>query len=61
MTDALRQLNECGEGRPGEEWCTVYESRRNAPVVTFIHPGTHAFPPAAPATIVRFFKAHAQP
>jgi polyhydroxybutyrate depolymerase len=60
MMDALRQLDECGEGKPGEKWCTVYESKLNAPVVTFIHPGTHAFPIEAPATIVKFFKEHAQ-
>ncbi len=61
MMDALRKLNECGEGKPDEKWCTVYESKVSAPVVTFIHPGTHAFPPAAPAIIVKFFKEHAQP
>jgi len=30
------------------------------PVATFIHPGTHRFPAAAPATIVKFFKEHAK-
>jgi len=61
MMDTLRKLNECGEGLPGEKWCTVYESKLNAPVVTLIHPGMHAFPPAVASTIVSFFKEHAQP
>ncbi len=61
MMDALRTLNECGEGKPGDKCCTLYASKLNAPVLAFIHPGTHAFPPAAPAIIVKFFKEHAQP
>ncbi len=58
MIDALRKLNQCGEGKPWEQdkRCTIYESNVNAPVVTFIHPGTHQFPAAAPAIIVKFFK-----
>jgi polyhydroxybutyrate depolymerase len=59
--NALRKLNECGEGKPWAKDCTVYESKVGAPVVTFIHPGTHTFPEAAPAIIVKFFQAHAQP
>ncbi len=59
--DALRKLNQCGEGQPweGERGCTIYPSPLGAPVVTFIHPGTHQFPAAAPAIIVKFFKQHA--
>ena len=61
--EAVRKLNQCGEGKPwkDEKGCTVYESKVNAPVVTFIHPGTHAYPAAAPAIIVKFFKEHALP
>jgi len=59
--DALRRLNECGKGKPWAKNCTVYESKVGAPVVTFIHPGTHQFPVAAPAIIVRFFQEHSQP
>jgi polyhydroxybutyrate depolymerase len=56
--EALRRLNQCGEGRPwqGEAWCTQYESGVNATVVTCIHPGAHRFPAEAPEIIVRFFK-----
>ena len=61
--DGLRKLNQCGEGQPweGEKDCTLYPSKLGAPVVTFIYPGTHQFPTAAPAIIVKFFKQHAQP
>jgi len=61
--EAVRKLNQCGEGKPwaDEKGCTIYESKSNAPVVTFIHPGTHAYPAGAPAIIVKFFKEHAQP
>jgi len=27
-------------------------------VVTYVHPGTHLYPSAAPALIVKFFKEH---
>lgn len=61
--DALRKLNQCSEGQPwmGENGCTLYPSKLDAPVVTFIHPGTHQFPANAPDLIVKFFKEHAQP
>lgn len=57
--NALRKLNQCGEGRPWAKDCTLYESKLGAPVVTFIHPGAHQFPAAAPALIVKFFQEHA--
>ena len=34
---------------------------QGAPVVTFIHPGGHEFPKAAPDLIVAFFREHARP
>jgi polyhydroxybutyrate depolymerase len=58
--DMLRQLNQCGEGKEWGKWCTEYPSEIGAPVVTFIHPGTHQFPADAPAAIVKFFKQHAE-
>ena len=58
--DMLRQLNQCGEGKEWGKWCTEYPSKIGAPVVTFIHPGTHQFPADAPAAIVKFFKQHAR-
>jgi polyhydroxybutyrate depolymerase len=61
--EALRKLNGCGEGRPWKQvgGCTIYASKAGPPVVTFIHPGTHAFPAAAPAIIVKFFQDCAKP
>ena len=56
--DSLRRLNQCGEGE-GKAWqpsCTLYASRIDAPVVTFIHPGGHGVPAGACATIVKFFQ-----
>jgi polyhydroxybutyrate depolymerase len=52
----LKTLNQCGEGRPWDKQCTLFPSPLGAPVVTMIHPGTHAFPRAAPALIVKFFQ-----
>lgn len=52
----LKQLNECGEGTRRGEFVTVYPSESRTPVLTFIHPGGHAFPEAAAPAIVRFFK-----
>ena len=61
--NALRKLNQCGEGQPWgkEKGCMLYPSKLGAPVVTFIHPGTHQFPATAPAIIVKFFKEHSLP
>ena len=61
--EAVRKLNQCGAGQPwgAEKFCTLYPSKSGAPVVTCIHPGTHAFLKEAPALIVKFFKEQAQP
>ena len=56
MMTAVRKVNQCGEGKSWAGNCTIYESPAGAPVVTFIHPGTHAFPREAPALMVKFFK-----
>ena len=58
---AVKVLNGCEE--PGTEWakgCTLYASAKDAPVVTFIHPGDHKYPAEAPPLIVKFFKEHAR-
>jgi polyhydroxybutyrate depolymerase len=57
----LRTLNECGEGSSWDKYCTQYSSKRDMPVVTMIHPGTHKFPGEAPPLIVKFFKEHTKP
>jgi polyhydroxybutyrate depolymerase len=58
---AVKALNGCEAG--GKDWakgCTIYESPKGAPLVTFIHPGDHKYPDEAPPLIVRFFKEHAR-
>jgi len=35
--------------------------KTGTPVVTFIHPGDHAFAKEAPPVVVKFFKEHAKP
>lgn len=59
--NAVRKLNQCGEGTPWGKFATEYESKAGAPVVTVIHPGTHQFPAQAPAMIVKFFKEQPKP
>ncbi len=61
--EALRKLNQCGEGKPWEsqQGGTIYESKLAMPVITLLHPGGHQFIPQAPAAIVKFFKAHTKP
>ena len=59
--DALRKLNDCGPGQPGDKYCTLYPSKKGNPVMTYIHPGGHEFPRDAPAIMVKFFKEHAKP
>ena len=54
--DAVRKINQCGEGQPWGEHCTLYPSKIGAPLVTYIHSGFHEVPPDAPAVIVKFFK-----
>jgi len=62
MMRRVRSINKCEEkGKPWAEDCTVYPSQDGAPMVAFIHGGTHKYPTKAPELIVRFFKQHAQP
>jgi polyhydroxybutyrate depolymerase len=58
MIKVLRRTNGCGPGEPAGTHCTLYPSPGGTPVMTFIHPGGHGYPPAASARIVEFFKAH---
>lgn len=61
----IRRLNGCeAQGQPWAEAGalvgTQFESKSGTPFVSLIHPGTHKFPEAAPALIVKFFKEHTQ-
>jgi polyhydroxybutyrate depolymerase len=55
-----RELNGSSEkGKLCGEGCTRYSSTKGAPVVTYIHPGGHVYPPHASAMIVDFLKNYA--
>jgi polyhydroxybutyrate depolymerase len=57
----VRTFNGCEEqGKDWDKGCTLYPSPKEAPVVTFIHPGGHNYPAEGPALIVKFFKEHAR-
>jgi polyhydroxybutyrate depolymerase len=58
MIDAVKKINQCGEGIPWEETCTQFPSKISAPVITFVTSQGHKFPPEAPALIVKFFKQY---
>jgi polyhydroxybutyrate depolymerase len=58
---AVRTFNGCeAQGKDWDKGCTLYPSPKDAPVVTFIHPGDHKYPAEAPALIVKFFKAYSR-
>lgn len=61
--EAIRKINQCGDGVSWESiaGCTIYPSKIEAPLVTFIHSGNHSYPAGAPERIVKFFKQHARP
>jgi polyhydroxybutyrate depolymerase len=53
----VRRLNGCAEtGEPCGPGCTRYSSSKNAPVIDWIHPGPHIYPPHATPVIIGFFK-----
>ncbi len=61
MMQVLRKQNACEEeAQTFGEHSLLYPSPKGQPVVTFIHPGGHRFPPGAPPLIVKFFKTCAQ-
>jgi polyhydroxybutyrate depolymerase len=60
--DTARQLdNANGQGQSCGAICTLYPSPNHTPVMTFIHPGGHVYPPWASDPVVKFFKAHKHP
>ncbi len=59
--DGVKEYNGCeAEGKEWAKGCTIYASSKDAPLVSFIHGGTHKYPAEAPALIVKFFKEHAR-
>jgi polyhydroxybutyrate depolymerase len=52
-----RQLDGAGgEGNACGEYCTSYLSPSETPVMTYLHPGGHVYPPGASERIVKFFQ-----
>lgn len=59
--ESVRKSNGCeADGKAWDKGCLIYASPKNAPFVSFIHPGDHKFPDEAPPLIVKFFKDAAQ-
>jgi len=59
--EVIRAFNGCDEqGKEWEKGCLLYPSSKGAPVITYIHPGTHQYPAEGPALIVKFFKEFAR-
>jgi polyhydroxybutyrate depolymerase len=59
--DAAREVNGCENvGVACGDQCTLFNSARQAPVMTLIHDGGHLFVPAVRSLIVEFFKSHPQ-
>ena len=60
MIESLKKSQKCGDGTPWKDVCTEYPSEIGAPVITMITENGHKFPPAAPETIVAFFRQHSK-
>jgi polyhydroxybutyrate depolymerase len=60
--DGARKINQCGEATPWPQDArgTLYPSKVNAPVVTYIHHSKHQFPGVAREMVVKFFKEQTQ-
>ncbi len=58
--ELARQINGAtGKGEGCGPGCTLYNSSRGAPVMTWIHGGGHEYPEGTSGRIVRFFQQHA--
>jgi len=57
--EAARRANGAlDKGEACGRYCTLYESKGGAPVMTVIHPGGHVYPLETSQAIVAFFKKH---
>jgi polyhydroxybutyrate depolymerase len=59
--DTVKEVNQCEVGKPWKGKATIYPSKVNAPLVTYITNEGHKFPATAPALIIAFFKEHSKP
>lgn len=54
----VRKLNGCApNGEPCGPGCVRYSSSKGAPVINWIHPGPHVYPPGSTQLIADFFKS----
>jgi polyhydroxybutyrate depolymerase len=58
MIDYVLRLDGCGARQPDKPGYVSYPSSKGTDVATYLHPGGHKYPAAAPDLIVKFFKAH---
>lgn len=62
MCDKILKLNGCSKtGEPYATNATLYASATGTPVVLYVHPGGHTYPPDADAVIIQFFKSMIKP
>ncbi len=59
--EANKKINQCEDGKPWHGKATIYPSKLNTPLVTYITNEGHKFPASAPELIVAFFKEHTKP
>lgn len=59
--EANKKINQCGDGQPWRGKATIYPSKVDAPMVTYITNEGHKFPAGAPELIVAFFREHSKP
>jgi polyhydroxybutyrate depolymerase len=62
MCDKILQINGCSSsGQSYAPNATLYPSATGTPVVLYVHPGGHVYPPEANAVVIKFFKSMAKP
>jgi polyhydroxybutyrate depolymerase len=62
MCQKVLQINSCSTtGQSYDTNATLYPSATNNPVVLYVHPGGHVYPPEANAVVIKFFKSIVKP
>jgi polyhydroxybutyrate depolymerase len=62
MCNKILQVNNCSTtGQSFAANATLYSSSTGTPVVLYVHPGGHVYPPEANAVVIKFFKSVVKP
>jgi polyhydroxybutyrate depolymerase len=62
MCNKILQVNNCSTtGKPFAVNATLYSSSTGTPVVLYVHPAGHVYPPEANAVVIKFFKSEVKP